>query len=178
MAVTNPYFTPPIAFDNPPFPVADQRRGPTSERTNWQGVALAKYYPVQPVGTNVFMLEDGTFLLDIVPAGWPNRAPLLVDPTSGLYPVAQLGQPWPASHARFVSPGYISQSTIAGVPPGANGDISAGTVYGPILQPVKYMWYGGHSSPITEDEYTALVGANFGGYITSGPPPANFPPLT
>lgn len=174
---TNFFFTPPIAFDNGPFPVADSKYGPTSVRENWAGVQLMKYFPSSPVGCNVYMLEDGTFLMDIAPAGWPNRAPLLQD-SSGNYPMAQLGQPWPAQPARFVSTGYISANVVAGVQPGPNGDISAATTYGPILQPVRWVWFGAHSSPLTLEQYAALVNAGFGGYITSGPPPANFPPTT
>lgn len=168
-ALTNFYFTPPLALVVPPFPVADGKHGPSSARENFQGVMLMKYFKSGYAGVNVYMLLDGTFLMDLAPDGFPNRAPMLPDPHTGLYPTAQLGQPWPTTPFAGVSTGYISQSAVMNQAPPT-------VTTGHITQPVLYIWEGGHSHRLSLDEYSGLLSANFGGYITTGPPPANFPP--
>lgn len=168
--LTNFYFTPPLALVVPPFPVADSKYGPSSPRENWQGVALMKYFKSGYAGVNVYLLIDGTFLFDLAPDGFPNRAPMLPDPTSGLFPIAQLGQPWPTTPvAQGVSTNYITQNALMNQAPP-----TVSTQH--LQQPVLYLWEGGHSHRLTQDEYAALIDGNFGGYITIGPPPAQFPP--
>lgn len=169
--LTNFYFSPPTALIIPPIPISDQRTGPRSEIENPQGYRLMKYFPSTPAGVNVWILWDGNCLIDQLPTGWPNRAPMMVDPVTGLFPTAQIGMPWPAEPILINSQGYISENWVWG-PNGMNQQMTQG-----ITQPVRFVFRGSMANgPLSYDEYSALKEHNFGAYITNGPPPANFPP--
>jgi len=121
-----PFFTPPSALSNPPFL-------PDSTPTQ---VALFRHTSPKPVGVNVFLLADGTFVQD--------------------YPTPE------NSNTNVPYPIFLDRSTPLSYV--TNSDLSVTEVF--VQNPVVKIYYGSHTVEVSAAEAAALTAAGYGSQIS------------
>ena len=157
-----PTFTPPVAYDNPPFPLA-----PGEDKT----YGLDKYRNTMARGVNVYLLSDGSYAQDV---GTPENSNTAIPP----YPLMPDVAGTPNIISRTITPapvasiGTVGNTTTRSLGGAVANGLTLCEITVVITPCVTKIYWGGHKNSITAAEQTALTaytahGVGYGADITN-----------